>query len=231
MAVKYNKDDIRKYIAYIAPIIRKEATLRGYAIASTVIAQSVIEGGCGKSKLAQAPNNNLFGLKCGERWLKAGKPAVNMKTGEYYSGSYVTINDWFRKYPDVPSCVAGYYDFISSTRYANLKTATDYIDYAKKLKADGYATSPTYVQTLTNFVETWNLTQYDILQTIYEGCFPMYEGPSRSIEEALKAVGADGSRKSRAKIYAANWSDEYKYTAEQNLKMLSALKNGILKKP
>ena len=230
MAVKYNKDDIRKYIAYIAPIIRKEATLRGYAIASTVIAQSVIEGGCGKSELARV-HHNLFGLKCGERWLKAGKPSKNMKTGEFYSGKYVTINDWFRVYPDDAAGVAGYYDFISSTRYANLKGASDYIDYAKKLKADQYATSPTYVQTLTNFVETWNLQTWDVLQTIYEGCFPMYEGDSRSIEEALKAVGADGSRKARAKIYAANWSDEYKYTAEQNLKMLSALKNGILKKP
>lgn len=226
----YSKEDIRKFVSYIAPLIRKEATLRGYAICSTVIAQSVIEGGCGKSRLAREYHNN-FGLKCGQKWLDAKKPSVNMKTGEYYSGKYVTINDWFRAYPDDVAGIAGYYDFISSTRYANLKTASDYIDYAKKLKADGYATSPTYVQTLTNFVEKWDLTQYDILQTIYPGCFPMYEGPSSSIEEALKAVGADGSRKARAKIYAANYQDEYKYTADQNLKMLSALKNGILKKP
>lgn len=229
MAVKYNKEDIRRYIAYVAPLIRAEATKRGYAVCSTVIAQSVIEGGCGMSQLAMK-YHNLFGLKCGQSWMKAKKPAVNMKTGEFYSGSYVTINDWFRAYSDDIAGISGYYDFIASSRYSNLRTASDYIQYAKFLKADGYATSPTYVQTLTSFVEAWGLIQYDHQPVINDGCFPMYEGASRSIVEALKAVGADGSRKARAKIYAANFSDQYEYTAEQNLKMLDALKNGTLKR-
>ena len=230
MAVKYNKEDIRRYIAYVAPLIRAEATKRGYAVCSTVIAQSVIEGGCGMSQLAMK-HHNLFGLKCGQSWMKAKKPAVNMKTGEFYSGKYTTINDWFRAYANDVEGIAGYYDFISASRYANLRTASDYIQYAKLLKADGYATSPTYVQTLTSFVETWGLIQWDHQAILHEGCFPVYEGDTRSIEEALKAVGADGSRKARAKIYAANFSDEYKFTAEQNTAMLNLLKHGELKKP
>ena len=224
---RYNKEDIRKFVSYIGPMIRSEATKRGYPICSTTIAQAIIEGACGKSTLA-AQYHNHFGLKCGSKWKG---DSVNMKTGEYYSGKYTTINDNFRAYASDTDGIAGYYDFISTPRYANLKTATDYIQFATFLKEDGYATSPTYIKTLTDTVKNYGLIQYDHLDQVSDEYFPIYSGATRSIVEALEAIGADSSRKNRQKIYAANFKDKYTFSAVQNMAMLALLMDGKLRRP
>jgi hypothetical protein len=118
----------------------------------------MIEGAAGTSKLAHDYHNH-FGLKCGSKWKG---PSVNMKTKEEYTpGTLTSIKDNFRVYPDDVAGVAGYYDFINTSRYANLKTATTAQQYAERLKADGYATSSSYVNTLMSVVSKYNLTQYD----------------------------------------------------------------------
>ena len=98
-------------------------------------------------------------MKCGSSWK--GK-SVNMATKEEYTpGQLTNIRDNFRAYDSMEEGVAGYYGFISWSRYANLKTATTYRQYAEFLKADGYATSSTYVNTLCTIVERYNLTVWD----------------------------------------------------------------------
>lgn len=152
----------KEFIQEIAPLIVEEGKRRGYSVFSTTIAQAIIESRSGNSKLSQPPNYNFFGIKCGSAWLKAGKPSVNMKTKEEYTvGKLTTINDYFRKYGSMKEGVAGYYDFISTKRYANLKTAKNYIEFANYLKMDGYATSSTYVSTLCQTVTANNLQLYD----------------------------------------------------------------------
>ena len=154
--------DVIKFIQQIAPIIVEEGTKRGYHIFSTVIAQAVIESNHGISKLSQPPNYNYFGLKCGTAWLLAGKPSVNMKTNEEFTiGKLTQVNAYFRRYSSMADGVKGYYDFISTKRYANLKTAVTYRQYAEFLKADGYATSSSYVNTLCKVVEDYGLIAYD----------------------------------------------------------------------
>lgn len=226
---KYTENEAKAFIVYIAPIIKAEAERRGYKVCSTTIAQSVIEGACGKSKLASPPHNNHFGLKAGEKWLKAGKPAVNMKTGEEYTKGKITmINDWFRSYPEGDeSCVAGYYDFIASSRYENLKTARDFEEFATYLKKDGYATSSKYVKTLCDTVRKYGLFQYDDISREY---FPAVIG-YKSIVEALESLGVDSSFATRKRIYKANFTTNYMGTAVQNNRMLTYLHMGKLIKP
>ena len=154
--------DTLNFIQQIAPLIVEEGSKRGYRVFSTVIAQAIIESNSGKSKLSQPPNFNYFGLKCGTAWLLAGKPSVNMKTNEEFTvGKLTQVNAYFRRYSSMADGVKGYYDFISTKRYANLKTATTYQQYAEYLKADGYATSSHYVSTLCTTVQAYNLTAYD----------------------------------------------------------------------
>lgn len=63
------------------------------------------------------------------------------------------------------------------------------------------------------------------------GCYPRYTGSSSSIVVALTAVGErDTSKDHRAKIAAMNGIENYKFTADQNLKMVKMLKDGVLKK-
>lgn len=159
----YTLSQANAFIERIAPLMILEAQKRGYKVVSTAIAQAIIEGAAGTSKLAKPPYNNHWGLKCGKAWLDAKKPSVNMKTKEeYIPGKLTTINDYFRAFPNGDAeAVKGYYDFISAKRYANLKTAVTYKQYAEFLKADGYATSNSYISTLSNTVVKYCLQKYD----------------------------------------------------------------------
>lgn len=222
----YTSSQAKEFIKHIAPIIRAEATARGYKICSTVIAQAIIEGACGTSGLAKHYHNH-FGLKCGTSWR--GK-SVNMKTKEEYTtGTLTTIKDNFRVYDDDFEGVNGYYDFINTKRYANLRNAKNYRQYAEYLKADGYATSSTYVETLCNTVKKYNLWTYD--KDVVIEYFPMYEGDSDSIVEALNSLGISNAPSYRQMIYNANFTDSYTRSAKQNTAMLILLKQGILVKP
>ena len=153
-----SSQDCKKFIAQIAPLMQAEAKKRGYHICSTAIAQACIESAYNTSMLGYK-YFNMFGMKCGSSWK--GK-SVNMRTKEEYTvGTLTTIRDNFRVYDSMEDGVKGYYDFISVKRYANLKTATTPQMYAERLKADGYATSSTYVNTLMNTVRKWNLDKWD----------------------------------------------------------------------
>lgn len=153
----YTAAQAKNFIKAIAPLIQIEAKKRGYKVCSTVIAQAIIESGI-TSTLA-VKYHNYFGMKCGSKWK--GK-SVNLRTKEEYTvGTLTTIRDNFRAYDSMAEGVAGYYDFIAAIRYANLKTASTYVEYAELLKKDGYATSSTYVNTLVNTVRKYDLTKYD----------------------------------------------------------------------
>ena len=188
----YTVAQAKEFINHIAPMMQSEAKRRGYQIVSTAIAQAVIEGAAGTSKLARDYHNH-FGLKCGSKWKG---PSVNMKTKEEYTaGTLTTIKDNFRAYPNDEEGVAGYYDFISASRYANLKTATTPLQYAQYLKADGYATSSTYVNTLTNTVAKYGLDKYDNF-TVYghgDSTVVVSDEPQKQERPVLKRGSRNGS--------------------------------------
>lgn len=219
--------EVKAFIQHITPIIRAEADRRGYKICSTVIAQGIIEGRYGTSTLAKPPYRNHWGLKCGKSWK--GR-SVNLKTKEEYTpGTLTTIKDNFRCYDSDEESVAGYYDFISTKRYANLKNAKDYRQYAEYLKLDGYATSSTYVQTLCDTVKKYSLWQWD--DKVSPEYFPKCSESHTSIVEALEEIGVPSDKGYRKSIYHVNFSDTYRYSAKQNMSMLILLKQGILIKP
>lgn len=121
-----------------------------------IVGQAIIESNWGNSVLS-AKYHNYFGLKCGSSWN--GK-SVNLTTKEEYkAGTFTTIKDNFRVYDCMKNGVCGYFDFINTKRYANLKGVTDVMTYLERLKADGYATSSKYVNTVykavQNYVNPW----------------------------------------------------------------------------
>jgi hypothetical protein len=179
---------VSAFISSIAPLIEKEGKKRGYKVVSVAIAQACIESAYGTSSLGYI-YHNYFGMKCGSSWK--GK-SVNMKTKEEYTvGTLTSIRDNFRAYATREEGISGYYDFISTSRYANLKTATTAEQYAQNLKADGYATSSTYVNTLLKTVKTYGLTKYDT-QTANVGktanVCPYFE-PTATLRKGSKGDG------------------------------------------
>lgn len=148
----------KQFIELIGPIIQEEAKARGYKVCSPVIAQACIESAFGTSSLGYRWHN-YFGMKCGSSWK--GK-SVNLSTKEeYIPGQLTTIRDNFRVYDSMEEGVKGYFDFISTKRYANLKDAKTPGEYLELIKKDGYATSSSYVNTNMNCINRYDLERFD----------------------------------------------------------------------
>lgn len=147
-----------EFIEQIATYVKKYAYLYGIEVHSPIIAQAILESGWGKSSLA-SEYHNYFGLKCGGAWN--GK-SVNMATQEEYTAGVMTdIRDNFRVFDSMEDGVKGYFDFINYSRYANLKGVKDPEEYCRRIKADGYATSSRYVDSLLRVIRENNLTRFD----------------------------------------------------------------------
>lgn len=147
-----------EFIKKIADCVDKYAYLYGIEVHSPIIAQAILESGWGKSGLA-SKYHNYFGLKCGSSWK--GK-SVNMATKEEYKvGTLTNIRDNFRVYDSMEAGVKGYFEFINTKRYANLKGVTSPEEYVKRIKADGYATSSAYVNNIMRVIRDNNLTRFD----------------------------------------------------------------------
>lgn len=168
--------DKQTFISQIAAYVIKYAAQYGIKVHSPIIAQAILESGWGQSSLA-AKYHNYFGLKCGSAWT--GK-SVNMATSEEYTpGVHTNIRDNFRVFDSMEDGVKGYFDFINYSRYANLKGVTDPQTYVENIKADGYATSSTYVTNLMRVIRDNNLTQYD---------GAAQQTPSKSVDEVAQDV-------------------------------------------
>lgn len=148
----------KEFIEVIAKYVIKYANDYGIKVHSPIIAQAILESGWGGNTLA-SKYNNFFGLKCGGSWK--GK-SVNMATKEEYSvGTLTDIRANFRVFDSIEDGVKGYFEFINYSRYSNLKGVTNPEEYCRLIKADGYATSSTYVTNLMRVIRDNNLTRFD----------------------------------------------------------------------
>ena len=145
--------------------------------ASITLAQGILESGNGQSKLAKQGNNH-FGIKCHSDW--------NGKTMRMDDDA---PKECFRVYKNAEESYRDHSKFLkNSTRYAFLfdLSITDYKGWAKGLKKAGYATLPTYANVLINYIETYDLQQYD--QMVVKGKFKKHKKekekePEKKVEE------------------------------------------------
>lgn len=114
-------------------------------VASPIIAQAIVESGWGTSNLSK--HFNYFGLTCGSSWK-----------GQRVSG---TKQD-FRAYGTMTAGIRGYFEFLDTQRYANLKGVQDPETYIDNLIADGYCDDKGYKEQLMAVIEKYNLRQYDV---------------------------------------------------------------------
>lgn len=142
---------LEKIKPYILDDMRKTKIL-----ASLTAAQAFIESNKGNSGLTQQCNN-LFGIK-GDY-----KGAYGLFwTTEYYNGVKTRIQAKFRKYPSWAESIDDHSGlFIRSKRYSNLIGCTLYTQACKNVQADGYATSPSYANTLINTINKYKLYLWD----------------------------------------------------------------------
>lgn len=119
--------------------------------ASITLAQGIFESGAGSSELALKGNNH-FGIKC-HGW-----------TGRAVYKDDDERNECFRAYDSPYQSFEDHSRFlVNGQRYRslfNLKQ-TDYVGWARGLKAAGYATNPKYADQLIDLIQLYQLYRYD----------------------------------------------------------------------
>jgi flagellum-specific peptidoglycan hydrolase FlgJ len=149
-----------EFIPTIAPMVDAENKRRGYPLFnSVVIAQAICESAWGQSTIMMKANA-IFGIKATSSWK--GK-VYNSKTKECYDGvSYTTIDACFRAYDNLQDSISDYFDLITkSERYRKACVASSPLECITAIKNGGYATSPTYINTIMSIINSNNLTKYD----------------------------------------------------------------------
>ena len=153
------------FIEDIAKYVQKYAPQYNIIVYSPIIAQAILESGLGTSELAKNANN-YFGLKYNpnqpNRCPSANGYYIKVGSEQNADGSYTSSTMLWQKFPNMEAGVKGYFDFLHySSRYNNLQNISNPQTYLENIKADGYATSLSYVQNLMNVINKYNLTQYD----------------------------------------------------------------------
>ena len=145
----------QSFLAKIKPFVIADMKKTGIP-ASLTAAQAFIESRKGNSGLT-VKCNNLFGIK-GTYNGQSGK----FMTTEYYNGKAQRVLADFRAYPSWLESISDHSAmFLRMPRYHNLIGCKDYKQACIFVKQDGYATSPTYTQTLTNTIERFKLYKWD----------------------------------------------------------------------
>ena len=173
----YSTDE---FFAKIKPMVIEDMRKNGI-LASLTASQAMIESNKGNSGLTQKANN-LFGMKG-----TYNGQSVTMPTTEYYNGVKTTIQAAFRKYPSWAESIADHSGlFNRASRYANLRGLMDYKLACKYVKDDGYATSPTYTQTLLKTIENYKLWAWDLEAMGKEVVLPPTGNPNPEPDKLVK---------------------------------------------
>lgn len=154
-----------EFIPTIAPLVQAENKKRGYPLfSSVVIAQAICESGWGQSTIMMKANA-IFGIKATSNWK--GK-VYNANTQECYDGvSYTNITACFRAYDSLAESIADYFDLILGlSRYQGAINTSSPLECITAIKNGGYATSPTYINTIMSIINSNNLTQYDNVENV-----------------------------------------------------------------
>ena len=142
---------LQKLKPYVLEDMRKSGIL-----ASLTASQAFIESNRGNSGLTKSANN-LFGMKG-----SYNGQSVSMWTTEYYNGVPQRVLAAFRAYPSWLESIEDHSALFNRLkRYENLRGLKDYKLACKYVKADGYATSPSYDSTLLGVIDRYKLYLWD----------------------------------------------------------------------
>ena len=158
--------ETKNFIKEIAPHAVKAYRELGKVYPSICIGMAIVESGSGTSKVMR--NHNAFlGQKVG-----TGKTATRYWDGtfftsktseEYQVGVHTVIKAAFRSYKDTEQCIMNYYELLNSKTYAKVLAGVGYVEQMKQIKACGYMTSSTEVDTVLSRISKFDLTIYDEL--------------------------------------------------------------------
>ena len=146
------------YLAYIeewkAIAIQEQ---EDYGIpASITMAQGLLESSAGQSELAINAKNH-FGIKCTNEWFG----------GVYYHDDD-SQGECFRQYNNAAESFKDHSIFLKRPRYSTCFeiAVEDYEGWARRLKACGYATDPSYAPKLIKLIEDYRLDTLTVSRAV-----------------------------------------------------------------
>lgn len=135
---KMKKEEFK---ALLMPLYEKELESRGLnpAFAKSLVAQDALETGWGEHLSGK---NNYGGIK--------GKSSSLRSTWEWNGKSMERVKSSFRDFNSLEDYVKYKVGLLNSSRYRALTGRVE--DFAKKVKAGGYATDPNYVKKINSII-------------------------------------------------------------------------------
>jgi flagellum-specific peptidoglycan hydrolase FlgJ len=128
--------------------------------ASFTLAQAALESSWG----AKAPGCNLFGIKANKAWTG---PVTVFATHEVINGARIAIDDRFRAYRTFGECLADRAEFFrNNPRYAKCFLEDTGHGWARAVARAGYATDPSYAESLIAVIDGRNMTRFDNLPVL-----------------------------------------------------------------
>jgi len=139
----------KQAIELLKPIIFRLAEKHRWLIHKESLAMAQVL--CESGNLKHAPGNNCLGIKWTSHYPE------NMKqmlwTHEWVDGKYVKVLAPFVKFESIEQCIEkGYIRILNLNRYKETRESVDWWDATSYIRINGYATSPTYTQTLRNII-------------------------------------------------------------------------------
>ena len=158
---------VKAFIEKIAPIAQKAYKELGKVLPSVAIGIACVE--CGYGTAGSCKHHSYLGHKVGtgrtatKYW---GGKFFTSKTGEEYQvGVHTTITAAFRAYDSMEQCVFNFYELLNTNLYKGVQAGAEYKTQMQQIKACGYMTSSTEVNSVISIIDRYNLTQYDSVVT------------------------------------------------------------------
>ena len=169
-------------IELVARMAAKAAAENGIKVISSMLGQTLFEGGRYQSDVTKNANNCL-GIIAGS-WEREGKPIYIMPGGWRHWCKFESINE----------CIDYYFSHvIQQDRYASAREQDDPIEYLKEVLRGGYGDSPdeafvsSYSGNIESLMAEFDLTQYDDLIGSGTGYFtPLSQTVAVSARERIK---------------------------------------------
>lgn len=152
------------FITELAPCAQEAYRKIGKVYPSICIGMGCVESAYGTSSIMRK-HNAFFGQKVGtgktatKYW--GGKFFTSKTKEEYTVGTHTVITSAFRAYDSMQQCVNNFYELLNTSLYKRVQAGVPYQTQMQQIKACGYMTSSTEVNSVITLIQKYNLTQYD----------------------------------------------------------------------
>ena len=152
------------FMQELAPCAQEAYRKIGKVYPSICIGMGCVESAYGTSSIMRR-HNAFFGQKVGtgktatKYW--GGKFFTSKTKEEYTVGTHTVITSAFRAYDSMQQCVNNFYELLNTSLYKRVQAGVPYQTQMQQIKACGYMTSSTEVNSVITLIQKYNLTKYD----------------------------------------------------------------------